>query len=368
MLVTKQPVFRRFWYPVLPVSRLDDGPKQFILLGEKIVVWRDGEGMVSALQDRCCHRTAELSRGYCENGVLVCGYHGWNYDRTGRCIKIPQLPSGRVPPNTRVTSYRADERYGYVWVCLGDEPLTGIPDIPEATRPGYRLIQQFYEEMRTSGLRLMENSFDPAHVQFTHRGTFGDPVDAADPQMDIMENEWGLTMTVQVPVKNTGLAKDVLGTAGSGAKTTRSVESIWWMPFFRRTKMVYPNGLEHTLCTAATPIDDRTSMICQFALRNDTEAQVRAEDVIAFDRKIVEEDVFILEGTDPDVPLEARDVERSIAADKPGLMMRRMLLRLLARNGEKEVTNRLAAAPPGVRPVVSSPLVNVAAATAEAAP
>ena len=132
--------------------------------------------------------------------------------------------------------------------------------------------------------------------------------------------------------------------------------------------MVYPNGLEHTLCTAATPIDDRTSMICQFALRNDTEAQVRAEDVIAFDRKIVEEDVFILEGTDPDVPLEARDVERSIAADKPGLMMRRMLLRLLARNGEKEVTNRLAAAPPGVRPVVSSPLVNVAAATAEAAP
>ena len=57
MLVTKQRVLRRFWYPVMPVSHGEDGPKPFTLHGERIVVWRDGVGRLSALEDRCCHRT-----------------------------------------------------------------------------------------------------------------------------------------------------------------------------------------------------------------------------------------------------------------------------------------------------------------------
>ena len=81
MLVTKQQVLRRFSYPVIPASHLEDGPKAFTLLGERIVVWRDGEGRVSALEDRCCHRTAALSRGFYDAGQLVCGYHGWTYDQ-----------------------------------------------------------------------------------------------------------------------------------------------------------------------------------------------------------------------------------------------------------------------------------------------
>jgi hypothetical protein len=39
MLVTKQKVLRRFWYPVIPLSHVEDGPKPFTLLGERIVVW-----------------------------------------------------------------------------------------------------------------------------------------------------------------------------------------------------------------------------------------------------------------------------------------------------------------------------------------
>jgi hypothetical protein len=75
----------------------------------------------------------------------------------------------------------------------------------------------------------------------------------------------------------------------------------------------------------------------QFVFRNDTEADVPAADVVAFDRKVTLEDIYILEGTDPDVPLDGRG-ELNMASDKPGLIMRRKLGALLAAHGETEVT------------------------------
>ncbi len=46
------------------------------------MLFLDGEGNPAALEDRCCHRTAKLSKGWCRNGNIVCGYHGWEYDVT----------------------------------------------------------------------------------------------------------------------------------------------------------------------------------------------------------------------------------------------------------------------------------------------
>ncbi|KRC01210.1 hypothetical protein ASE11_06180 [Hydrogenophaga sp. Root209] len=36
------------------------------------------------MKDRCCHRTARLSKGRCKDGNIQCGYHGWVYNRSGR--------------------------------------------------------------------------------------------------------------------------------------------------------------------------------------------------------------------------------------------------------------------------------------------
>ena len=71
MLCTKQKVLRRFWYATIPVTKLDDGPKPFTLLGEKIVLFLDGEGKPAALADRCCHRTARLSKGWSQDGYIT---------------------------------------------------------------------------------------------------------------------------------------------------------------------------------------------------------------------------------------------------------------------------------------------------------
>jgi len=63
MLVTKQPVLRKFWYPVIPIANLSDGPKSFTLLKQKIVLWLDELGNPAAAKDQCCHRSAQLSLG-----------------------------------------------------------------------------------------------------------------------------------------------------------------------------------------------------------------------------------------------------------------------------------------------------------------
>jgi phenylpropionate dioxygenase-like ring-hydroxylating dioxygenase large terminal subunit len=73
MLVTQQPVLRRFWYGLMPVADLAAGPKAFTLLGENIVLWLDAGGKPAAVQDRCCHRTAPLSMGFVDKGAIACG-------------------------------------------------------------------------------------------------------------------------------------------------------------------------------------------------------------------------------------------------------------------------------------------------------
>ena len=173
MLQTRQKTLRKFWYATVPIAALSDGPKPFTLLGQNLVLFLDSTGKPAALEDRCCHRTAKLSKGWMRDGNLVCGYHGWEYDSSGKLVRIPQFPPDQVIPDARVKTFFAREEYGYMWVAL-EEPLRDIPVMPEEGDSRYRRIHQFYATWNTSSLRLMENSFDNAHFSFVHRGTFGD--------------------------------------------------------------------------------------------------------------------------------------------------------------------------------------------------
>ncbi len=339
MLVTRQPFLRKFWYPVIPLSLLKDGPKAFTLLGRDLVLWIDGQGTPVAMDDRCPHRHAKLSKGWIESGQLLCGYHGWTYNAEGRCTRIPQKGDDD-PANISVPRHRTAERFGYVWVAL-EEPLTALPEIEEDGAAGFRRIYEFYEPWKCSGLRLMENSFDNAHFSFVHRNTFG-KIQAPEPsKMNLapFADGFGFTMDTVVPVKNVALSQRSLNMPGV-AETVRNNTGIWWMPFCRKLRMRYPTGLVHTIFTAATPINDCTSQIVQIAYRNDTEAEAKAADIIAFDRAVVTEDRAVLESTTFDTPVDLRRREElHMASDAPGLLMRRQLLAKFAERGEEEAHN-----------------------------
>lgn len=346
MLVTKQPVLRRFWYPVIPETLLQDGrPKPFRLLGEDIVVWLDKAGEPHALIDRCCHRSAKLSEGWVneQTGTIICGYHGWEYDGSGACTRIPQWKDQAREIKFKVEGYQAKLRYGYVWVCLSDAPLQPIPEVECADDPANRLIQQFYESWNCAGLRLMENSFDNAHISFVHRQSFGNITEPEPADILIEENDQGLVMRSEVPVINNALQMKNLGLEGQD-RTVRHLTSTWYMPFARQLHIRYPNGLLHAIVTVATPIDDGSSQVVQFCVRSDTEEQAPAADIIAFDRQVTAEDRGVLESTEADVPLRLDSGrEFHMPSDRPGIIMRKRLLALLEAHGEQEVSRQYGA-------------------------
>ena len=341
MLTTKQQVLRRFWHATVPVSALADGPVPFRLMGEDIVLFLAEDGQPAALADRCCHRTAKLSKGYAEAGRIVCGYHGWTYDRSGALVRIPQFDPATPVPKHSVPAYHCAERYGYVWVAL-DDPLQPIIDIPEDRDPAFRRIHQFYEGWDTAPLRLMENSFDNAHFTFVHKGTFG--VSQPKPsKYEIEETEYGFRATTVVEVVNPEAAWPVTGC--TTPTTTRTMDNHWYLPFCRRMDMLYPSGIRHIIVNAATPVEDGKLQLVQLLFRNDSEAACSTEKLIAWDAAIVREDKEILECTDPDAVLDQTlKAEKHMPSDRPGLIMRRRLLELLQAHGEAEVTN---ARPPG---------------------
>ncbi|MBC7780084.1 MAG: aromatic ring-hydroxylating dioxygenase subunit alpha [Proteobacteria bacterium] len=335
MLVTKQKVLRRFWYATMPVSHLDAGPQAFTLLGEKLVVWKDGEGRLGAMRDRCCHRTAQLSRGFYDRGNLACGYHGWVYDRTGRCVSIPQQPETAIPSGARVEAFYCEERYGYAWVALED-PLLPVPDVPEGFDANFRRIEQFYEKWHCGALRMMENSFDNAHFSFVHKATFGQFNQPVPSKYELWPTDWGFDSETIVPVNNPPAAVRITG--DPSPVTTRHLRNKWFMPFSRVFHATYPTGIQHIIFNCATPIDDHSIQLVQLLFRNDGETDCPTQALIDWDRAIIDEDRAILEATDADAAVDTRRrVEFHMASDKPGLLMRRKLMELFEQHGEAEV-------------------------------
>jgi phenylpropionate dioxygenase-like ring-hydroxylating dioxygenase large terminal subunit len=342
MLTTQQPVFRKFWHAVMPLSMLGDGPQPFTLLGENIVIFLDEKGDPAALKDRCCHRTAKLSKGWCPKegplaGKLQCGYHGWVYDRTGRVVSIPQYDEGReIPKDYRTPAFHCTARYGYAWVALED-PIADIPVMPEFEADGWRTIFQFYETWNTAPLRALENSFDNSHFSFVHRATFGVASQPKPSKYELVENETGFYAETIIPAANPVKFQKISGVTDE--VTTRHMRNAYFLPFSRRLDIEYPSGVRHIILNCFTPIDDGRMQLCQWLFRNDTEADCPAQMLIDFDEAVTREDKDILESTDPDalIDFRRRGVEYSMDSDRPGVLIRKKIMELLARHGEQEV-------------------------------
>jgi phenylpropionate dioxygenase-like ring-hydroxylating dioxygenase large terminal subunit len=300
-----------------------------------MVLFLDAEGQPAALADRCCHRTARLSKGATAEGLLICGYHGWAYNRTGHCVRIPQADTQAIPADARVPAYRCAAHQGYAWVALED-PLLPLPDIPQAQDPQFRRIDQFYEVWQCASLRFLESAFDNAHFSFVHTRTFGQGDQPTPSQYALWPTAWGFDSETIVPVNNPPHTVRITGDAHP--VTTRHLRNKWFLLFTRVFHATYPSGRQHSIVHCATPIDDQTMQLCQWLYRNDTEADRATAELIAWDRAIVDEDRDILEATEYDVCIDTRHgVKCHMASDQPGLLMRQRLLEVLHTHGETEV-------------------------------
>lgn len=166
---------RRCWHPVAYAEEVAVGPRAATLLGEALVLWRDGPGRLHALRDLCIHRGTALSLGRVEGDEIVCPYHGWRYRSDGACTRIPQLAApGQVPARARVEAFRCQERYGLAWVAL-DEPRWPLPEVPELEDGAWRTVRAGPFAWRSDASRQVENFTDFGHFAFVHAGLLGDP-------------------------------------------------------------------------------------------------------------------------------------------------------------------------------------------------
>src|SRR5262245_46608132 len=109
---------KNHWYVAAFSHEVNREPFARTVLGEPVVLFRLQDGRVTALQDRCAHRMMPLSKGRVVGDTLQCCYHGLTYDASGVCVHIPRQES--PPSGFSVRSYPAAERYGAVWLWMGD--------------------------------------------------------------------------------------------------------------------------------------------------------------------------------------------------------------------------------------------------------
>ena len=162
------------WHVVARSQDIAEGQvKKVKLLGVELVLWRSN-GQVMAWKDYCIHRGARLSEGQVRDGRLICPYHGWEYNCEAKCTKIPAHPTQPPPLKARAFPHRAAERYGFIWVSVGD-PLQDVPPFREWENTEFRKFYAGPYPFKANALRAVENFLDVTHFPWVHANLNGDP-------------------------------------------------------------------------------------------------------------------------------------------------------------------------------------------------
>ena len=106
------------WYVAGWSSEITAKPVGRTFLDEPVVLYRAENGSLVALEDRCCHRGMPLSHGEVIGNDIRCEYHGMVFDRTGRCVGIPNQTL--IPAKAKVRSFPITEQDDLVWI---DPPI-----------------------------------------------------------------------------------------------------------------------------------------------------------------------------------------------------------------------------------------------------
>jgi 5,5'-dehydrodivanillate O-demethylase len=158
---------------VAVAGELDGEPvKPVRVLGENLALFRNEDGAYGLVAERCPHRGASLAYGFPEDGGLRCPYHGWLFGADGTCLEQPnqQPDSRRLRERSTIAGYPVRELGGLLFAYLGpgappDLPvwdLLGRSEGPSSFRDvGYSIVP-------CNWLQIMENSFDPTHVEWLH--------------------------------------------------------------------------------------------------------------------------------------------------------------------------------------------------------
>ncbi len=322
--------FAHVWTPVMPAKESERALVPFTLAGERIVLFRDADGKVAALVDRCPHRGAALSLGKrTESGCVECPFHGWRFDGSGHNVHVPFNPGakremlGATPLPTR-------EIGGLVWVHTAPGKETDVePNVPDALLRHDVHLTYLAADWNAHWTRAMENMLDYPHLPFVHRSTIGRDIEkrmtpSSTLAMGWQEQPWGGRVTVSL---DGDAARDILE---------------YHAPNGMALLLAPPPKLLriHAFCIPTEPGKTRMLVVSARAF-----AKLALLDPL-FDlgnRKILGQDKAVVESSQPpEVPHPSE--EASVATDRPTLAFRRRYFaRLKGSNAELSMKSLLRA-------------------------
>ena len=304
------------WYVVEWSDKVKDKPVKSRVLGQDVVLFRDKAGKIHCLNNVCIHRGGSLAGGWCTDGNVTCPYHGWQFDPSGQCVKVPSEGDDfRISDRFQIESYPAVEKYGMIWAFMGDLPeeeRPSIPDFPEYDDDSLRRLRT-ETTWETEVARVVENGIDLAHASFVHP-SFGTPeTAAANTLLEMETGEWeGWSKNVQYPPATTGIQK--------GARKEKA--PTYTYPRWALNGMVVHIRIDinenwtTTMFDANTPIDEHTTRTFAWQTRTFLKNPIFDGNSLKRLKKIFEQDRVIIEAASPYYLPEHLTNEVSVGDDK----------------------------------------------------
>jgi phenylpropionate dioxygenase-like ring-hydroxylating dioxygenase large terminal subunit len=325
---------RNRWYVAAEAEEIGRAPLGRLLLGEPVVLFRTQDGTAVALEDRCCHRRAPLHKGKVQGDWIECGYHGFTFDATGACVRIPG--QDRVPPSVGVKGYPLVEKHGYLWIWMGEHATADpalIPDFSRNADPGWRAVRRRLP-IAANYLLVVENLIDLSHVGIVHVKTIGTDDSRAELKFERGDNLIRVVRTPTEVVTAPHNLKQGMAERSMLEKTITFLPSCQVVIDIRTTEIApqkaSPLSLGITVLNACTP-ETETSTHYFWASARDYQRDLPEVDALltkvtvdAFD-----EDKAILEAQERCIALDPDAPTVNVHADWGGVQARRLIAALL---------------------------------------
>ena len=313
-------MFINFWYCAVVSKDLTDAPVRVRMLGQQFVVFRDTAGTAHCLHDVCVHRGASLAGGKVKDDCIQCPYHGWLYNGEGACTHMPTLAGtdGKIPARARVDSYPVAEKYGLIFVFLGD--------IPEADRPPMLKVNEWEKEgwdqtiqqwtLDYPYLRAVENAMDVFHNDLVHPEFMisEEHLGARKVELlDFTETDWSTTFKTTLPGneldEQTGMTTIQASSTSEVATGHISVSN-----YFSFVQI----SAEHRLCLYfyATPLSQNETRITLLTTRNFMPGKDQDETMMQGSEHILMQDVGVVKYIDAGPAPEHNGTELLLPEDR----------------------------------------------------
>lgn len=309
------------------------------LLGVDVALYRTLAGEVVAVRNRCPHRSFPLAKGKLVGDVLTCGYHGMQFDPSGRCVNMPAMPI--TPTNGNVRSFPVVERSPLVWIWMGDPDVADeslVPNTDWLSDPEWKSVGDTFH-MKSDYVSMHENLLDQTHFPFLHPGAIGTPEYARSRLKVSVERD---VVVIYRELRNSpppgvyGVPTGTMGQPVDRFSEARFVSPALHTAYARiidnKDRSGQPRTYRFNITHVFTPETNGSIHYWWFCSRNfSLEDKAIDDHLYAASAKAYQEDVDALEWILETVSSDTQpQFDLNFAPDKPGLLMRQILYRLAA--------------------------------------